>query len=66
MRITDGDAFRDTETGREVTLEEMYQAFVIPSDLFTGACTCRPIFAEGGLIVAGEDNCPVHGFSDDD
>ena len=32
-------------------------------DRFTGACTCRPVTIQGlCTIIAGEDDCPVHGF----
>lgn len=37
----------------------------LPADLFTGDCTCRPTVSLDAqlIIVAGSDDCPVHGFS---
>ena len=47
---------------KNVPLSELRKSFDIPADRFTGKCDCRPIIVEKILIVAGEDDCPVHGF----
>lgn len=40
----------------------------IPIDRFSGSCTCRPvlIYEIQTIIVASEDDCPVHGFGPGD
>ena len=47
---------------KDVLLSELRKSFDIPADRFAGGCDCRPIIVEKMLFLAGEDDCPVHGF----
>ena len=48
---------------KDVPLSELRKSFDIPADRFAEGCDCRPIIVGEMLFLAGEDDCPVHGFS---
>jgi hypothetical protein len=62
MRLAPGDRVPAAECPECKALAYPSCAWEEVSIYFTSGCTCRPIKANGTILVANDEDCPVHGL----